>query len=105
MATPREAEVYVDGYLVGTVDDFDGWSQRLRLQPGEHEIELYLEGYRSVRQKMLFRPGETYKIRTVLEKSPPGEEPSRAARTRAGCVDASDGSPDTHSPPESLASD
>jgi hypothetical protein len=74
MATPREAEVYVDGYLVGTVDDFDGWSQRLRLQPGEHEIELYLEGYRSVRQKMLFRPGETYKIRAALEKIAPGEE-------------------------------
>jgi hypothetical protein len=76
LATPREAEVYVDGYLVGTVDDFDGWSQRLRLQPGEHEIELYLEGYRSVRQKMLFRPGETYKIRTALEKVAPGEEAS-----------------------------
>ncbi len=75
MATPREAEVYVDGYLVGTVDDFDGWSQRLRLQPGEHEIELYLEGHRSVRQKMLFRPGETYKIRAALEKIAPGEEP------------------------------
>lgn len=76
LATPREAEVYVDGYLVGTVDDFDGWSQRLRIQPGEHEIELYLEGYRSVRQKMLFRPGETYKVRAALEKLAPGDEPA-----------------------------
>ncbi len=76
MATPREAEVYVDGYLVGTVDDFDGWSQRLRIQPGEHEIELYLEGHRSVRQKMLFRPGETYKIRAVLDTLAAGEEPA-----------------------------
>jgi hypothetical protein len=76
MATPREAEVYVDGYLVGTVDDFDGWSQRLRLQPGEHEIELFLDGYRSVRQKMLLRPGETYKIRATLEKADPTEAPA-----------------------------
>jgi hypothetical protein len=76
LATPRQAEVYVDGYLVGTVDDFDGWSQRLRLQPGEHEIELFLEGYRSVRQKTLFRPGETYKIRAVLERADPGEAPA-----------------------------
>ena len=76
IATPREAEVYVDGYLVGTVDDFDGWSQRLRIQPGEHEVELYLEGYRSVRQKMLFRPGETYKIRAALDKLAPGDEPA-----------------------------
>jgi hypothetical protein len=76
MATPREAEVYVDGYLVGTVDDFDGWSQRLRLQPGEHDIELFLEGYRSVKQRMLFRPSETYKVRATLERVGPGEEPS-----------------------------
>ena len=76
MATPREAEVYVDGYLVGTVDDFDGWSQRLRLQPGEHEIELFLDGYRSVRQKMLLRPGETYKIRASLEKADPADPPA-----------------------------
>lgn len=76
MATPREAEVYVDGYLVGTVDDFDGWSQRLRIQPGEHEIELYLEGYRTLRQKMLFRPGETYKIRGALDKLAAGDQPA-----------------------------
>ena len=76
LATPREAEVYVDGYLVGTVDDFDGWSQRLRIQPGEHDIELFLEGYRSVKQRMLFRPSETYKVRATLEKLGPGEEPA-----------------------------
>lgn len=76
MVTPREAEVYVDGYLVGTVDDFDGWSQRLRLQPGEHEIELYLEGYRSLKQKMLFRPGETYRIRGTLERADAGDAPA-----------------------------
>jgi hypothetical protein len=76
LATPREAEVYVDGYLVGTVDDFDGWSQRLRLQPGEHEIELFLDGYRSVKQRMLFRPSETYKIRVTLEKLGSGEPPA-----------------------------
>ena len=34
--TPREAEVYVDGYLTGTVDDFDGMFQRLRVPLGEH---------------------------------------------------------------------
>ena len=33
---PREAQVYVDGYFVGVVDDFDGTFQRLNLEPGEH---------------------------------------------------------------------
>jgi PEGA domain len=98
MATPREAEVYVDGYLVGTVDDFDGWSQRLRLQPGEHEIELYLEGHRSVRQKMLFRPGETYKIRAALEKIAAGDE--RPVRPAPASDAAQPRGPDYPPPPD-----
>src|SRR5262245_22712637 len=32
---PREAEVYIDGYYAGTVDDFDGTFQRLRVVPGQ----------------------------------------------------------------------
>ena len=31
---PVEAEVYVDGYLAGSVDEFDGFFQRLNLTPG-----------------------------------------------------------------------
>ena len=88
LATPREAEVYVDGYLVGTVDDFDGWSQRLRIQPGEHEIELFLEGYRSVRQKMLFRPGETYKIRATLERADASDSPATRPTPAPGTATA-----------------
>jgi len=45
---PKEAEVYIDGYYAGIVDDFDGAFQRLHVDPGEHEIELYLDGYRLV---------------------------------------------------------
>jgi hypothetical protein len=33
---PKQAEVYVDGYYAGIVDDFDGTFQRLRIEPGEH---------------------------------------------------------------------
>ena len=46
--TPRDAEVYVDGYHAGIVDDFDGMFQRLRVEPGQHEITLYHDGYRAV---------------------------------------------------------
>jgi hypothetical protein len=38
--TPREASVYVDGYYVGHVDDFDGVMQKLHLSEGPHRIEL-----------------------------------------------------------------
>lgn len=72
--TPRDAEVYLDGYLVGTVDDFDGMLQRLRVPYGEHDVEIYREGYRPVRQKMLFRPGETYRIKQGMEPVATGEQ-------------------------------
>jgi hypothetical protein len=70
---PREAQVYVDGYFVGLVDDFDGTFQRLNLEPGEHELQLYLEGYRTVRQRVLFRSGTTLKITLAMQPLGPGE--------------------------------
>jgi len=73
--TPREAEVYLDGYLVGNVDDFDGMLQRLRVPYGEHEVTVYKEGFHSFRQRMLFRPGESYRIRETLQPMAAGEPP------------------------------
>lgn len=70
---PREAQVFVDGYFVGTVDDFDGWLQRLHVPYGEHEIQIYMPGYRTLREKVLFRPGATIKINGTLEPLPAGE--------------------------------
>lgn len=76
--TPRETEVFVDGYFAGIVDSFDGTFQRLDLSPGEHELELYLPGHRPVRQKLLLQPGKTSRIRTTMQPLTPGEpEPAR----------------------------
>ena len=71
--TPREAEVYVDGYYAGIVDDFDGIFQRLRLPPGEHGITLYRDGYRSVTERVYLTPRSTFKIRYRMEPLGPGE--------------------------------
>jgi hypothetical protein len=71
--TPRQAEVYVDGYLTGTVDDFDGVFQRLRVPLGEHEVTIYLNGYRTIQEKMLFRPFETYHIKQAMQPLGAGE--------------------------------
>jgi hypothetical protein len=78
---PRDAQVYVDGYLVGMVDEFDGVFQRLDLPTGEHEIVVYLRGHRSYRQKTLFRPGESYHFKAILEPLPAGapDEPAPQA--------------------------
>jgi hypothetical protein len=44
---PRDAEVYVDGFYAGRVDDFDGFFQRLTLEVGPHEIQVAGERYGS----------------------------------------------------------
>jgi hypothetical protein len=72
---PKQAEVYVDGYYAGIVDDFNGTFQRLRLPPGEHEIELYLDGYRTVHQKVYLTPDNTFKVKYEMERLQGGEQP------------------------------
>jgi len=44
-ANPRDAKVYIDGALVGTVDEFDGLVHHLDLPPGLHQLELRATGY------------------------------------------------------------
>jgi hypothetical protein len=70
---PSDAEVFVDGYYAGIVDDFDGLFQRLHVAPGEHEIELYLQGYRTVKQKLYLAPNNTFKVKYSMEKLGAGE--------------------------------
>jgi PEGA domain-containing protein len=83
---PRNAEVYVDGYLVGVVDDFDGTFQRVHMPLGEHEVSVYLPGYRTISQRMLFRPWESYKIKETMQALPAGEtepRPTPAPRSQS----------------------
>src|SRR3954468_3691503 len=72
---PKQAEVYVDGYYAGIVDDFDGTFQRLHVPPGEHEIELWLDGYRTVRQKVHLQQDKTFKMQYEMEKIAAGQAP------------------------------
>ena len=64
---PRNAQVYLDGYYVGVVNDFDGAWQRLDLPSGEHEITVYLQGFQTYRQRTFFRPGQDYHFKAILE--------------------------------------
>jgi hypothetical protein len=70
---PKSAEVYVDGYLAGIVDQFDGMFQSMLLAPGSHDITVYQEGYRSIVKRLYLSVGSSYKIKGVMEKLAPGE--------------------------------
>jgi hypothetical protein len=72
--TPKEAEVYVDGARAGSVDDFDGFFQRLHLRPGEHDLVLYLDGYRTVHQRLYLNPGADQKVRYTMVPLAAGEQ-------------------------------
>ena len=74
--TPRETEVFVDGYFAGKVDDFDGRFQRLHVQPGEHELTLYLDGHRTVMQTIRVRPRSSFRIRYEMTPLAAGEAPA-----------------------------
>ncbi len=71
---PKEAEVYLDGYYAGIVDDFDGVFQRLEASPGDHDISLYLDGYRAVHQKVYLSPRNTFRIKYTMERLASGEQ-------------------------------
>lgn len=78
--TPRDAQVFVDGYYVGSVDDFDGVFQRLHVRSGEHTLEIYKEGYRTIRERVNFVRGQTYRVKFTMEPLGAGEaQPPRPA--------------------------
>lgn len=79
---PVETEVYVDGYRAGTVDEFDGFFQRLNVAPGPHVLELYLEGHQIVREELHASPGTSYKIRHEMSPLAAGESPPPRPRRR-----------------------
>jgi hypothetical protein len=65
---PKEARVYVNGALVGIVDDFNGLRDHLELPPGVHQIEIRAEGYETYAAEITVEPGKTTTQRFSLEK-------------------------------------
>lgn len=65
---PRDAEVFVDGYYAGIVDDFDGAKQKLKITRGVHVIELRAAGYETTTFNVTIVPGETTTYKTELKR-------------------------------------
>lgn len=65
---PRNAKVYVDGYYVGLVDEFDGAFQKLTLNGGRHKVEIRAEGYETAEFDVLITPENTVTFAGDLKK-------------------------------------
>ena len=63
----EDIQVYVDEGNAGVVDDFDGFFQRLYLPQGKHEIEIRLDGYKTIRLSIFVSLGKTIHIRERME--------------------------------------
>lgn len=63
---PRHAEVYVDGYYAGVVDEFDGYFQTLRLEEGNHTIEIVAAGYETLVFNVRIQAGRKIDYRAAM---------------------------------------
>ncbi len=100
---PRYAQVYVDGYYAGIVDEFDGALQRLHVAPGSHETVIYKEGFRSVRERLYLSPNGSRKLTHDLVPLASGESneplPQPAEPPQADERDRDATPPDQAGPP------
>ena len=67
---PRDAEVYVDGYFAGNVDDFDGVFQRLKLETGGYQIEIRKHGFETLQFDVHVQPDRTITYRGEMQVTP-----------------------------------
>jgi hypothetical protein len=70
---PKTADVFVDGYFAGRVDDFDGLFQSLDVVPGGHSLTLWCQGFKTVTQDVYVQQGNTLKLRYQLVPLAAGE--------------------------------
>jgi hypothetical protein len=59
----RDAEVFIDGYFVGTVDDFDGVRQQANLEAGPHRVEVRDQEFEPISFEVNVQPGRTITYR------------------------------------------
>jgi hypothetical protein len=64
---PRDGKVYVDGYFVGTVDEFDGVFQKLNIDAGAHRIEIKAPGHEETSFEVLITPNDTVTYKGELK--------------------------------------
>jgi hypothetical protein len=64
---PRDADVYVDGYFAGRVDQFDGTFQSLKLEAGAHHIQIVAPGFAPLDFDVRIEPGRKITYRGTLQ--------------------------------------
>jgi hypothetical protein len=66
---PWRSSVYVDGALVGRVEEFKGYYQHLDLGAGPHQIAIVERGYETLVIDVVVTPGRTITYRATLNEA------------------------------------
>ena len=64
--SPKSAQVFVDGGYAGTVDDYDGTFQSLKLESGSYSIRLQAPGYQTIEFDVRITPTQKITYREDL---------------------------------------
>lgn len=65
---PKDAQVYVDSRLVGTVRDFNGGDERLYIFPGEHTLEFRHPDYQTYSTQLSLMPEQDMRVKVRMKK-------------------------------------
>jgi len=64
--SPSYADVFVDGYFAGRVDDYDGIFQALKLEGGPHHLQIVAQGFTPLDFDVRIEPGRKITYRGAL---------------------------------------
>jgi hypothetical protein len=67
---PEEAALYLDGKLIGSADDFDGFPDNLYLGRGQYHLEFRLDGFEPLPVEIDASPGKFFRIDQHMKKIP-----------------------------------
>jgi hypothetical protein len=71
LAVPqKDATVFVDGFYVGVVENFDGALEHLNLTPGPHRVEIRAPGFQTLTFDVNLQPGQSITYRGALQAEP-----------------------------------
>jgi hypothetical protein len=73
---PGDTQIWLDGQLIGSADDFDGWPQYLWLEEGDYHFVFFHPSRRTIAREYKIYPGVVIDVEDRLERgeSTPPEE-------------------------------
>lgn len=82
---PEDAEVYLDGEMIGIADNFDGFPSYLWLRKGTYDVVVYRPGYQTLARQVSLNPGEMVDFNDEMERGEavrPEDLPAKSTERR-----------------------